>query len=107
MGEGGVSEPVKLVGVGASEGAVVGPAFAHFAEELKPERESTSKGEVENELERFRGERSRLCQRSSPRLVSGSVRRPEKRKRLSSMPTSSWPETPSSLRRSRSACGTL
>ena len=55
MGERGVSEPVKLVGVGASEGAVVGPAFVHFAEELKPERESISKGEVENELERFRG----------------------------------------------------
>ena len=55
MGERGVSEPVKLVGVGASEGAVVGPAFVHFAGELKPERESISKDEVENELERFRG----------------------------------------------------
>ena len=54
MGERGVSEPVKLVGVGASEGAVVGPAFVHFAGELKPERESISKDEVENELERFR-----------------------------------------------------
>jgi len=51
----GVSEPVKLVGLGASEGAVVWPAFVHFAEELKPERESISKGEVENELKRFRG----------------------------------------------------
>jgi phosphoenolpyruvate-protein phosphotransferase (PTS system enzyme I) len=55
MGERRVSEPVKLVGVGASEGAVVGPAFVHFAGELRPERESISKGEVEKELERFRG----------------------------------------------------
>jgi phosphoenolpyruvate-protein phosphotransferase (PTS system enzyme I) len=55
MGERGVSEPVKLVGVGASEGAVVGPVFVHFAGELRPERESISKDEVENELERFRG----------------------------------------------------
>src|SRR5919199_7027823 len=55
MGERGISEPVKLVGVGASEGAVVGPAFVHSAGELEPERESISKGEVENELERFRG----------------------------------------------------
>ena len=55
MGERGMSEPVKLVGVGASEGAVVGPAFTYTVEELEPERESISKKEVEDELERFRG----------------------------------------------------
>ena len=54
MGERGMSEPVKLVGVGASEGAVVGPAFTYTVEELEPERESISKEEVEDELERFR-----------------------------------------------------
>jgi phosphoenolpyruvate-protein phosphotransferase len=53
MGERGMSEPVKLVGVGASEGAVVGPAFTYTVEELEPERESISKEEVEDELERF------------------------------------------------------
>ncbi len=42
MGEKDTNKPVKLVGVGASEGAVVGPAFVHVAGELKPERESIS-----------------------------------------------------------------
>ena len=54
MGERGMSEPVKLVGVGASEGAVVGPAFTYTVEELETERESISEEEVEDELERFR-----------------------------------------------------
>ena len=49
------SRPVKLAGIGASEGAVVGPAFVHVAGELRPERESITEGEVEAELERFRG----------------------------------------------------
>jgi len=46
---------VRLVGIGASEGVAVGPAFVHAAGELKPERESISEDEVEAELERFRG----------------------------------------------------
>src|ERR671932_2157648 len=49
------SRPVKLAGIGASEGAVVGPAFVHVAGELRPERESITEDEVEAELERFRG----------------------------------------------------
>ena len=44
---------VRLVGVGASEGAVVGPAFVHVAGELKPERENIPEDEIEAELERF------------------------------------------------------
>jgi len=54
MEEKGTSKPVRLVGVGASEGAVVGPAFVYAAGKLEPERESISEGEVEDELERFR-----------------------------------------------------
>ena len=44
---------VRLVGVGASEGAVVGPAFVHLAEGLKPERENIPEDEIETELKRF------------------------------------------------------
>jgi phosphoenolpyruvate-protein phosphotransferase (PTS system enzyme I) len=43
-----------LTGVAASEGVAVGPAFAHVARELEPEREKISEGEVEEELRRFR-----------------------------------------------------
>jgi phosphotransferase system enzyme I (PtsI) len=53
VGEKDTKKPVKLVGVGASEGAVVGPAFVHVAGELKPERVSISEDEVGAELERF------------------------------------------------------
>ena len=49
-----MSESVKLVGIGASEGVVVGPVFVHVAGELEPERESISKNEVEDEVERLR-----------------------------------------------------
>ncbi|MDP8949039.1 MAG: phosphoenolpyruvate--protein phosphotransferase, partial [Actinomycetota bacterium] len=55
MGEKETSKPIKLVGVGASEGAVVGPVFVHVARELKPERESISEDEVGAELERVEG----------------------------------------------------
>ena len=55
MGEKEISKPVELVGVGASEGAVVGPVFVHVARELKPERESISEDEVVAELERVEG----------------------------------------------------
>ncbi len=55
MAENDTSKPVKLAGVGASEGAVVGPAFVHVSGELEPERESIPEDEVEAELERFQG----------------------------------------------------
>src|ERR687894_1285305 len=55
MGEKEISKPVELVGVGASEGVVVGPVFVHVARELKPERESISEDEVGAELERVEG----------------------------------------------------
>jgi len=55
MGEKEISKPVELVGVGASEGAVVGPVFVDVARELKPERESISEDEVGAELERVEG----------------------------------------------------
>src|ERR671914_582354 len=55
MGEKEISKPLELVGVGASEGAVVGPVFVHVARELKPERESISEDEVGAELERVEG----------------------------------------------------
>jgi phosphoenolpyruvate-protein phosphotransferase (PTS system enzyme I) len=55
MGEKEISKPVELVGVGASEGAVVGPVFVHVARELKPEREGISEDEVGAELERVEG----------------------------------------------------
>lgn len=45
---------VRLVGVGASEGTVVGPAFIHIAGSIKPERENILEDEIEPELERFR-----------------------------------------------------
>ena len=46
---------MKLIGIGASEGVAVGPAFVHAAGELKPERQGISEDEVEAELGRFRG----------------------------------------------------
>ena len=55
MGKKEISEPVELVGIGASEGAVVGPVFVYVARELKPERESISEDEVGAELERVEG----------------------------------------------------
>ena len=44
--------PVKVKGVGASEGVAVGPAFVHAGEE--PERQQISEADVEEELEGFR-----------------------------------------------------
>jgi phosphoenolpyruvate-protein phosphotransferase (PTS system enzyme I) len=55
VGKKEISEPVELVGVGASKGAVVGPVFVYVARELKPERESISEDEVGAELERVEG----------------------------------------------------
>ena len=54
MGEEDVSKSIKLIGVGASEGVVVGPAFVRIAEKLEPERKSISEDEAGAELERFR-----------------------------------------------------
>jgi phosphoenolpyruvate-protein phosphotransferase (PTS system enzyme I) len=47
-----VDGPVKVKGVGASEGVAVGPAFVHAGEE--PERQQISEADVEEELEGFR-----------------------------------------------------
>src|ERR687894_845604 len=44
----------RLIGVAASEGLAVGPVYVHVPKELKPERESISKDEVESELGRFK-----------------------------------------------------
>ena len=49
-----MGKSVRLVGVGASEGTVVGPAFIHIAGSIKPERENILEDEIEPELERFR-----------------------------------------------------
>ncbi len=65
MGEKEISKPVELVGVGASEGAVVGPVFVHVARELKPERESISEDEVGAELERVEGAIEAVAQKLS------------------------------------------
>jgi len=46
--------PVKLSGVGASEGVAVGPAFVPRRGGPEPERTSIDEGEVEAELRRFR-----------------------------------------------------
>src|SRR5215218_9196671 len=45
--------PVKLSGVGASEGAVVGPAFVPHTGRPEPARKGIDAGEVEAELEKF------------------------------------------------------
>ncbi|PLS85405.1 MAG: phosphoenolpyruvate--protein phosphotransferase [Actinobacteria bacterium] len=45
----------RLEGVAASEGVAVGPAFVHAPDELEPQRTGIAEGEVEAELERFRG----------------------------------------------------
>src|SRR5829696_2104825 len=47
--------PVKLSGVGASEGVAVGPAFVPRTGRPEPERTTIDEGEVEVELRRFRG----------------------------------------------------
>ena len=65
MGEKEISKPVELVGVGASEGAVVGPVFVHVARELKPEREGISEVEVGPELERIEGAIEAVAERLS------------------------------------------
>ena len=49
-----MTEPVKLTGVGASEGVVVGPAFVHAAGKLEPTRKTIPENSVEEELKRFR-----------------------------------------------------
>jgi phosphotransferase system enzyme I (PtsI) len=49
-----VGESVKLTGVGASDGVVVGLAFVHAAGELEPTREKIIEGLVEEEVGRFR-----------------------------------------------------
>jgi len=49
-----VDGPVKVKGVGASEGVAVGPAFVHAGEEPEPERQQISEANVEEELEGFR-----------------------------------------------------
>jgi phosphotransferase system enzyme I (PtsI) len=46
-------KPVKLLGVGASEGVAVGPAFVPETGKPEPERTGIDKGEVEAELARF------------------------------------------------------
>ena len=44
---------MKLTGIGASDGVVVGPAFVHVGGKLEPERYSLEEGEVEAETGRF------------------------------------------------------
>jgi phosphoenolpyruvate-protein phosphotransferase len=55
LGAENVGRSVKLAGVGASEGVVVGPAFVYVRGKLNAERDSISEDEVEAELQRFRG----------------------------------------------------
>lgn len=69
MGEKEKSEN-KLVGVGASEGVVVGSVFAYDPGELKPGRESISEEEIEEELGRFREAVEKVVER-----LSGTVER--------------------------------
>jgi phosphoenolpyruvate-protein phosphotransferase (PTS system enzyme I) len=45
---------VKLTGIAASEGVVVGPAFVPVMDKPKPDRDRIAEGEVEDELEHFR-----------------------------------------------------
>ncbi|WP_292252592.1 HPr family phosphocarrier protein, partial [Mesorhizobium sp.] len=45
----------KLQGVAASEGVAIGPAFAHFPPEIEGPGRHLQAGEIESELERFRG----------------------------------------------------
>jgi phosphoenolpyruvate-protein phosphotransferase (PTS system enzyme I) len=49
-----MDKPLKLTGVGASEGVAVGPAFVYVAGELEPDRRSITNDAVEEELVRFR-----------------------------------------------------
>ena len=46
--------PLKLTGVGASDGVAVGPAFVPPSGRTEPERARIDRGEVEAELRRFR-----------------------------------------------------
>ncbi|TIP40005.1 MAG: HPr family phosphocarrier protein, partial [Mesorhizobium sp.] len=45
----------KLQGVAASEGVAIGPAFAHFPPDVEGPGRHLQAGEIEGELERFRG----------------------------------------------------
>jgi phosphoenolpyruvate-protein phosphotransferase len=45
---------VKLIGIGASEGVAVGPAFVPATATPEPERRRITQGEVESELQTFR-----------------------------------------------------
>ena len=49
-----MASPVKLTGIGASEGVAVGPAFVHAARDLKPAREKIPEHSVDEEMKRFR-----------------------------------------------------
>jgi phosphoenolpyruvate-protein phosphotransferase (PTS system enzyme I) len=48
-----MADPVKLTGIGASEGVAVGPPFVHLPRKPEPQREEISEDAVEEELERF------------------------------------------------------
>ncbi len=92
----------RLSGVAASEGVAVGPVFVHLARELKPERESITEGEVEEEIGRFHAAveatAAKLSETADKMREGGS----EKEAGIFE-PTSRWPRTPSSTPRSRSA----
>ncbi len=62
-----------LKGVAASEGYVVGPAFAHFPPEIKPESRTLSAEDVEIELARFAGAVGAVQARMNASLASDSL----------------------------------
>ncbi|HSK99532.1 MAG TPA: phosphoenolpyruvate--protein phosphotransferase [Rubrobacteraceae bacterium] len=65
-----MGETSRLTGVGASEGAAVGPVFVHAGGPPEPERAEIPAGAVEEELERF----SRAVEVVSGRLSETSER---------------------------------
>ncbi|SFO56853.1 phosphocarrier protein FPr [Mesorhizobium sp. NFR06] len=63
----------KLQGVAASEGVAIGPAFAHFPAEVEGPGRRLQPGEIDGELDRFRGAVSTVQQRMDRTLAEDNL----------------------------------
>ncbi|MGX5803568.1 phosphoenolpyruvate--protein phosphotransferase [Bradyrhizobium sp. Arg314] len=63
----------KLQGVAASEGVAIGPAFAHFPAEIEGPGRRLQAGEIDGEVERFRGAVSMVQARMDRTLAEDNL----------------------------------
>lgn len=63
----------KLHGIAASEGASIGPAFAHFPKEIKPQPHTLSSDQIGPETERLHGAVGQVRERMAKALADASL----------------------------------